>query len=137
MFSSNIYNSKDSTYHDLISLIKNKGIKVLEGDKDSSIIIMDSKKYYAKLETMVNEDIKNGICKETTDTTLHDLKVFQDFLYGNCKDYKDYKKMRQVSNSPERIYASAKTDKFDDINEISTYYGPNGNLYMKCCTSNI
>ena len=29
---------------------------------------------------MVNEGIKNGIYKETTDTTLHDLKLIQDFL---------------------------------------------------------
>ena len=50
---------------------------------------MDNKKYYEKLETMVNEGIKNGIYKETTDTTLHDLKLFQDFLYRNFKDYKD------------------------------------------------
>ena len=53
IFSSNIYISKDNTYHDLKPLIKNKDIKVLQGDKDPSIIIMDSKKYYKKLETMV------------------------------------------------------------------------------------
>ena len=83
IFSSNIYTSKDYTYHNLKSLIKNKEIKLLQGDKDSSVIIMDSKKYYEKLETMVNEGIKNGIFKETTDTTLHDLKLFPDFLYRN------------------------------------------------------
>ena len=53
---------------------------------------MDSKKYYEKLAAMVNKGIKNFIYKETTDTTLHDLKLFQDFLYRNFKDYKDYKK---------------------------------------------
>ena len=42
---------------------------------------------------MVNEGIKNGIYKEATHTTLHDLKLFQDFLYRNFKDYKDYEKM--------------------------------------------
>ena len=89
IFSSNIYNSKDYTYHDLKSLIKNKDIKVLQGDKDSSVIIMDSKKYYEKLETTVNDDIKNGIYKETIDTSLYDLKLFQDFLYRNFKDYKN------------------------------------------------
>ena len=45
IFCRNIYNSKDCTYHDLKLLIKNKDIKVLQGDKDSSIIIMNSKKY--------------------------------------------------------------------------------------------
>ena len=48
-FSSNMYNSTDYIYHDLKSLIKNKDIKVLQGDKDSSVIRMDSKKYYEKL----------------------------------------------------------------------------------------
>ena len=38
---------------------------------------MDSKKHYEKLKTMVNEGIKNSIFKETTDTTLHDLKHFK------------------------------------------------------------
>ena len=55
---------------------------------------MNSKKYHKKLETMVKEGIKNNIYKETTDTTLPDPKLFQDFLYRNFKDYKDYKKMR-------------------------------------------
>ena len=103
----NIYNSKDCTYHDLKLLIKNKDIKVLQGDKDSSIIIMDIKMYFEKLETMVKEGIKNGIYKETTDTTLHDLKLFQNLLYRNFKDYKDYEKMIPVSNRPTRLYPSA------------------------------
>ena len=64
---------------------------------------MDSNKYYEKLETMVNEGIKNGIYKETTNTILHDLKLFQDFLYRNFKDYKDYEKMRPVYNRPARL----------------------------------
>ena len=50
---------------------------------------MDSEKYYEKLETMINEVIKNGIYKKTTDATLHDLKLFQDLLYRNFKHYKD------------------------------------------------
>ena len=61
--------------------------------------------YYEKLETMVKQGVKNGIYKETTDTTLHDLNLFQDFLYRNFKDYKDYEKMRPVSNRPTRLYA--------------------------------
>ena len=43
IFSSSICNSKDYTYHDLKSLTKNKDTKILQGDKDSSVIIMDSK----------------------------------------------------------------------------------------------
>ena len=82
---------------------------------------MDSKKYYEKLETMVNEGIKNGIYKETTDTTLHEPKLFQDFLYRNFKDYKDYTKMEPVSSCPERLYAFAKTHKFVDQTRTYTY----------------
>ena len=63
-------------------------------------MIIDSKKYYEKLETIVNEGIKNVICKEITDTVFYDLKLFQDFLYRNFKDYKYYEKMRPVSNRP-------------------------------------
>ena len=70
-----------------------------------------------RLKTMVKEGLKNGIYKETTDTTLHDLKLFQDFLYLNFKDYKDYEKMRPVSNHLALLYASAKTHKFDNIND--------------------
>ena len=81
--------------------------------------MMDSKMYYEKLETMVKQAIKNGIYKETADTTLHDLKLFQDFLYRNFKDYKDYEKMRPVSNRPTRFYVSAKTHKFDNINDVN------------------
>ena len=103
IFSNNIHNPKDYTYHDLKSLIKNKDINVLQGDKDSSIIIMDSKKFYEKLETMVNEVIKNGISK----------------LPINFKDYKDYKKMRPVSDRPAWFYVSTKTRKFDNINDVN------------------
>ena len=53
------------------------------------IIIMDSKRYYEKLETMVNEGIKNGNYIETTDTTLHYLKFCQNFLHCNFNDKKD------------------------------------------------
>ena len=40
----------------------------------STIGFIDSKKYYEKLETIVKEGIKNGIYKETTDTTFK--KIF-------------------------------------------------------------
>ena len=52
------------------------------------------------LETMANENIKSVFFKETTDTTLQDLKLFQDFLHRNFKDYKDFEKVRPLSNGP-------------------------------------
>ena len=68
---------------------------------------------------MINGGVKNGIYKETAGTTLHDLKLLQDFLYRNFRDYKDYEKMRRVSNRPARLYASAKTHKFDNVNDVN------------------
>ena len=72
-------------------------------------------------KTMVRGGIKDGIYKETTDTILHDLKLFQDFLYRNFKDYKYYEIMRPVSNHPAQFYASAKTHKFRNINDVNLY----------------
>ena len=63
--------------------------------------------------------MKTVSIKKYTDTTLHDLKLFQDFLYHNFKDYKDSGKMRPVCNRPGRLYASVKTHKFHDITEIN------------------
>ena len=80
---------------------------------------MDSKKYYGKLDTMVNKRIKNGIYSETTDTNVHDLK-FQDYLLRNPKDYENYEKVRPVSNHPTPLYTSVKSHKFvifvNDVN---------------------
>ena len=92
IFSSNIYKSKDYTYHDLKSLITNKNMKVLQCDNDSPIIIMDSKKYYEKLWTMENDGIKNGIYKETRDTTLHDLKQIKTCYIVTLRIIKNLKK---------------------------------------------
>ena len=72
-------------------------------------------------KTMVRGGIKDGIYKETTDTILHDLKLFQDFPYRNFKDYKDYEIMRPVSNHPAQFYASAKTHKFHNINDVNLH----------------
>ena len=80
---------------------------------------MDSKKFYKKLEIMVKEGTKNGIYKEITDTILRDLKLFKYFLYRNFKDYENYEKMRPVSNHLARLYASAKTHKFDNMNDTN------------------
>ena len=74
---------------------------------------MDSKKYY---------------------TTLHEPKLFQDFLYLNFKDYKDYKKMKPVSNCPARLYASVKTHKFVDQTINYTYNAAQViSNYLKLC----
>ena len=65
---------------------------------------------------MVNKRIKNGIYSETTDTNAHDLK-FQDYLLRNPKDYKNYEKVRPVSNHPIPLYASVKSHK--SVNDVN------------------
>ena len=60
---------------------------------------------------MINEEITNA---PTTDAIYTDLKRFQDFLHRNFKDrFIHYKDIRPVSNQPGRLYATAKTHKFN------------------------
>ena len=62
---------------------------------------------------MIDEGITNGTYAPTVDTTLNDLKKFQDFLCHNFKEKFDrYKDIRPVSNQSGRLYATAKTHKF-------------------------
>ena len=69
---------------------------------------------------MIDEGITNGTYAPTADTTLNDLKKFQDFLRRNFKDKFDhYKDMRPVSNQPGRLYATVKTHKFSLLDEIT------------------
>ena len=69
---------------------------------------------------MTDEGITNGTYAPTADTTLNDLKKFQDFLRRNLKDkFYRYKDMRPVSNQPGRLYATAKTHKFSSLDEIT------------------
>ena len=72
--------TEDHTYKELKTLIHNKDIVILKGDKDSSIVIKNKTDYITKIETMIEEGIKNGTYAETDNTTMQDLKRFQDFL---------------------------------------------------------
>ena len=49
IFTDNIYATKDYTYHNLRGMIQNKGIVVVKGDKDSSVVIMKKSDYATKL----------------------------------------------------------------------------------------
>ena len=64
---------------------------------------------------MIDARITNGTYVPTTDSTLTDLKKFQDFLRRNFKD----KDMTPVSNQPGRSYATAKTHKLNSLYEIT------------------
>ena len=55
---------------------------------------------------------------ETSDNTC-DLKRFQDFPYCHLYKHKDYEAMRPRSNKPGRFFATAKTYKYEYIEDIS------------------
>ena len=51
---------------------------------------MNKTNYIKKIETMIEEGIRNRTFAETDDTTMQDLKHFQDFLRQNLKKYEQY-----------------------------------------------
>ena len=111
IFTNNIYATKYYTYHNLCGMIQNKDIAVVKGDKDSSIVIMKKSDYVTKLDTMIDDGIMRG-------NTLKELSRFQDFLYRNFHNYERYKDMKPDSNQPARLYGTAKTHKFESLENI-------------------
>ena len=80
---------------------------------------MDKVPYVSKLNEMIQGGIKDGIYEETEDTTLKELKRFQDFLSRNFKKNDKYTEMYPSSNQPAKLYGTAKTHKFDKIDDIT------------------
>ena len=76
-----------------------------------------NKNDYVKI--MIDKGIQDGVYTKTEDNTLQDLKRFQDFLYRNFSKYEKCNDMLPSSNQPAQSYRTAKTHKFDDINEIT------------------
>ena len=69
---------------------------------------------------MIDDGIRQGIYSPTVDTTLSDLKKFYDFLCQNIKGkYDKHEDMRPISNQPGKMYAAAKTHKFDSLESIT------------------
>ena len=79
---------------------------------------MNKADYIKKMETMIEEGIKNGTYAEAGDTIMQDLKRFQDFLRRNFKNYEHYSGMYPESNEPAKMYGTAKTHKFDSTDKI-------------------
>ena len=48
-----------------------------------------------------------------------DLKRFQDFLYRNFYNYKNYNNIYRHSNQPAKLYETFKTYKFENIKKIT------------------
>ena len=120
IFTKNIYATKDFTYKNLKNMINNDKLAIVSGDKDSCVVIMTREDYNDKLEAMLNDGISKGIYAPTKDTTLRGLKLFQDFLCTNFKDkYDKYEEMRPASHEPGKLYATAKTHKFNSLDDIN------------------
>ena len=101
-------------------IIKDDKLVVLPGDKDSCVVITQRDDYDMKLQNIIDDGIRKGIYSPTIDTTLSDLKKFQDFLCRSFKGkYDRYVDMRPVSNQPCKTYATAKTRKFGSLEDIT------------------
>ena len=122
--SQNVFNTSDNTWKSLQKLTSNPDIVVLQGDKDSSVVIMPKTSYNEKLQEMINDGIANGKYQRTSDNTIQDLQSFQSFLYRNFKNCKNehffYSDVRPTSNKPAALFATAKTHKFADFKNITT-----------------
>ena len=119
IFSNNVYEDRDYTYFNLRRLKTNNDIVIIPGDKDSSVVVMNKTDYVMKMQSMIDEGITNGVYMKTEDDTLGDLRRFKDFLYRNFRNYKDYQKMLPQSNTPAQLYGTAKTHKFDNIDQVT------------------
>ena len=71
--------------------------------------------YDNKLQNMIHGGFKQGIYSPTVDTTLSDLKKFQEFFIDKYERYED---MRPVTNQPGKIYATTKSHVFDSLEDI-------------------
>ena len=88
-------------------------------DKDSCLTVKNKQDYIQKLEDMLNEGIKRGTYERSTDMTKQDLETFQSFLYWNLKNHPSCDKMRSKSSQPARWYATAKTHKFNILDDVT------------------
>ena len=119
-------NTRDYTYKVLHKLASDTNLVVLSGDKDSSVVIMQREVYVNKLEEMIKEGIKSGKYPETEDSTLHDLKSFQNFLTRNFKTTLPLKDSKPTSNQPAFLYDDEITNENLKLRPIvstcGTYY---------------
>ncbi|XP_057316765.1 uncharacterized protein LOC130657781 [Hydractinia symbiolongicarpus] len=101
------------------SLRTNSDIFILSGDKDTSVEVLDKNDYQQIVQNMVDQDMEEGKYFRSDDTTIKDLSSFQGFLHRHFKDHPEYQNMRPSSNQPAQFFATAKTYKFDNPNEVN------------------
>ena len=112
-------------YYELTMILKLKTLNqrlsnvIIPGDKDSALVIMDKNDYVKKMQETIDKGIQEGVYAKAEDSTLQDLKRFQDFFYRNFSKYEKYDDMLPSSSQPAQLYGTAKTHKFDDINDVT------------------
>ena len=74
MFPSNIINTQYYKYQIQKIKIKIKGFVVLEGEKDSTIAIMDRNDYVNNFEEAIQDQITKGGYENKADTTLGNIQ---------------------------------------------------------------
>ena len=77
IFTTNIFATKDHTYHNLKDITRDKDLVLFNGDKDSSVVVINRIDYNNIMQKMIDDGIKNKIYEETTDNTLKYLKNCQ------------------------------------------------------------
>ena len=71
------------------------------------------------MDAMIDYSITKGTYVETTGNMLKELLLFQEFLYRNFHNYECYKDIQPDSNQLEHIYGTAKTHKFETLEDIT------------------
>ena len=86
IFTNNMFTTiKDSTYHNLKDIVRDKNVMLLYGDKDSGVVVMNRTDYSSNMQKMIDDGIKNKMYEETTDNSLKDLKMFKSFCIETLK----------------------------------------------------
>ena len=120
IFTKNIFAIKDYTYRNLQDMVRDKDLVLLNGDKDSQVVVMNRIDYNNTMQKIIDDGIKSKIYEETADHTFKDLKNFQEFLYRNFKDYGNYDDIRPVSNQLAKLYGTAEIHNFGNLKDITS-----------------
>ena len=86
IFHKSVHATKDYTYNNLKNIIENKYLVLISSGKDSCVIILKRSDYDEKLQSIIKNGVTDGTYSPTADTTLSDLKKFQDIWHCNSKD---------------------------------------------------
>ena len=88
-------------------------------DKETSTATLNRADFIKKVNVKIDDGISQRKYVETVDNTHQDLKHFQNFLHRHFFKTEYYEKIRPISNQPASLFATAKTHKFNRIENIN------------------